>query len=201
VLQVDSVPVDPPRAIPQAIVFTSGHGIRHLPEGAGWREVPVFAVGDYTPDAATASGYRNVRTARDGKDLLAQLATKLPRGARLLLFGAGRAAEDLGDGLRRGGYEVEFVKGYATRPSTDFEIRDALEMLPDMDGICVYSPKGARRVAEVLNGRSGRPTIFCLSHATAEAFSPKENIRIEVAEQPTDRALFQLARRRWSWRT
>lgn len=201
VLQVRSVDWHRLDHQPDAIVFTSAHGVRLHHRQQAWSEMPVFAVGDHTAREASRIGYRNVRSAVGDVEALKKLiATTLPRPARLAIFGATEPAGDLHDHLARTGYQPENCVVYETRPSSDEELRSGIELLPQMDGITAYSPKAARRLAEILQRSGWRGPVFCISRATAKEFDGCRHIEGHVAERPNEQALIRTITQRWESR-
>ena len=198
VLQVEPVAVQFPAIVPDAIVFTSGHGVRHHGFAPGWNKVPVFAVGHQTAVAAMFAGYSDVRSAGgDVADLQKVIATTLPRPARVVIFGAREFAGHLEDYLRRCSYEVERCVVYETRCASDAELRRAIDRLATMDGICVYSPKGAKRIAEIIRRSGWTGALFCLSQACADVFEDRHGLHIGVARRPDIDGLIDLVRASW----
>lgn len=198
VLQVSPLPVSRPNHVPDAILFTSAQGVRLHSYDPRWKDVAVLTVGDGTAEQALAKGYTDVRSAvGDVEDLKALIAQTLPRRARIFLFGARDAAGDLDAFLRLSRYDVEQYIVYETRGSTDGELRNAIDLLDRIDGICVYSPKDAERVSQLLGNRRWGGTIFCLSQACAARIEPRDGLKVEVADRPSESALRQLVRCRW----
>jgi uroporphyrinogen-III synthase len=198
VLQIHPLSAPPSGRNPDAILFTSAQGVRLHHYRSRWKDVPVLAVGDRTAEEALGTGYADVRSAAGNvEDLKALIAASVPAPARILLFGAKDAAGDLEDFLKRSGYEVERCIVYEVRGSSDFELRHAIDLLDRIEGICVYSPKGARRVAELLHRHAWRGDIFCLSQACADHLEPLDWLTVLVAGRPDDRALRQLVRCTW----
>lgn len=199
VLQVRSVDWRRLDHQPNAIVFTSAHGVRLHRRKQDWSELPVFAVGDHTAREASAIGYRNVRSAVGDVEALKKLiATTLPRPARLAIFGASEPAGDLRDYLERSGYWPESCVVYETRPSSDEELHSGIELLPQMDGITAYSPKAARRLAQIIQQSRWQGPIFCISRAVASDFAQCEGVSVHIAEKPNEHAMLQLVIRHWA---
>jgi uroporphyrinogen-III synthase len=198
VLQVIPLAVSRPDQAPDAILFTSAHGVRNHPYNPQWKEVPVLAVGDGTAEQALAKGYATVHSASgDVEDLKKLVRKQLPAGSHLCLFSARETAGELELDLHRDGYRVERKIVYETRVSTDAELRHAIDLLDRINGICVYSPKGARRVSEALRNRDWKGTIFCLSQACADQIESGEGVEILIARRPNDAALRHLVRSAW----
>lgn len=186
----------PPKMRPEAIVFTSAHGVANHPFDPSWSELPVFAVGDSTAHVAEHCGYRDVRSARGAvEDLQRLIATSLPRPARVLYFGAREPAGDLHDYLLRSGYQAEHCVVYETSDSSRMHRRVALTALPAFDAILIHSPKAARRVAEVIARHAWTGLVFCISEACAEEFGCLDRLSVQVAIQPSETSLMALIRR------
>ena len=103
------------------------------------------------------------------------------------------------DDLLQSNYEVDRQVVYETSASTDGELRATLEILDEIDGIAVYSPKGAERVADLLSWQSSswRAMIFCLSQACADRLSIMDGSIVRVADEPSGRALHNVIHRTW----
>jgi len=199
VLQVRPIASALPSTLPDALVFTSAHGVLHHPHQSEWRHLPVFTVGNHTAETVAAAGYSNVHSADgDVHDLEELIATSLPRTANLFLFGARELAGDLDSSLAERGFGVERFVVYEARSSTDHDLSEAITFLPRIDGICVYSPRSADRVAEMLRATPWHGTIFCISEACAARFPVRDHLLVQVAERPDERALRDLVRLRWS---
>ena len=197
-LQVIPLAVSRPEDVPDAILFTSAQGVRNHPYDPRWRDVPVLTVGDATAAEALARGYHNVRSAGgDVEDLKALTAAEVSRPARIFLFGARDPAGDLEAFLKTSGYRVDRFAAYETRGSTDLELRHAIDLLDRISGICVYSPKAAQRLSELLHKHRWEGTIFCLSRACADRIGTIDGVEIEVAPRPNDHALRHLVRCKW----
>lgn len=180
---------------PDALAFTSANGVRNHEFRPGWRELPVFAVGDHSAEAARRTGYLNVRSAAgDVADLQKLIVTTLPRPASVVHFGASEPAGDLVGYLRQSGYEAKGVAVYDTVPVGDAELRTAWESLPILDGIVVHSPKGARQVARLIARHRWYGIVFCLSEACAAEFRHLPGLLVETAARPTEGSLISLLR-------
>ena len=199
VLQIRPVASAFPATVPDALIFTGAHAVLHHPHDPAWRHLPVFTLGNQASETATAAGYSNVRSAEgDIRDLEELAAILLPARARLFLFGSLDVAVDLEVRLAARGFPVERFIVSETLSSTDHDLRHAIIALPRIDGICVYSPRSAERVAEVLRSRPWHGTVFCVSERCAAYFPPRDHVLVQVAERPDERALCDLVRSRWS---
>lgn len=199
VLRIRPIAVSHPRNAPDALAFTSAHGVLNHPNDPAWRHLPVYTAGNHSAEAARAAGYSNVYSTEGDLDALkALIARTLPGPARLFVFGARESAVDLAGFLRQGGYEAEQFIVYEAHPSSGPELGEAIDALQRIDGICVYSPRAAERIAEEFQTRSWRGTVFCISEACARPFPIQDHVLVEVATRPDEQALRDLVRWRWS---
>ena len=197
VLEVHAVADAPPPAKPDAIVFTSMHGVRHHRADAAWRDVPVYAVGDSTGGAARQAGYRRVSSAGgDVRDLEALILREMVEPARILHFSPSEPAGALCERLRSHGHAAERHVVYETHAAGDGLLAAAMASLGRLDAILVHSPKGARRVAELISGSGWAGTIFCISAACAFELRALPGIRVRIAGRPTEQSLLALVRPR-----
>jgi len=197
VSRVTASVVTPPKPA-DAIIFTSAHAVHNRPRNRA-HDLPVFTLGDYAEEAALIRGYRNSRTARDPVRLRELIASTVRPGSRLLIFTSNDAGTAFSEDLAQSGYEVDRQVVYETSTSTDDQLRPALEILDEIDGIAVYSPRAAERIAGLL-GRPGsgwRGTIFCLSQGCADRLSIPDGPMIRVADEPSKGALHNVVHQTW----
>jgi len=104
----------------QAVLCTSGNGVRALARATGERHLPLLAVGDATAERARAEGFAAVASAGGAVGDLARLAAARldPGGGRLLHVTGSAGAGDLAGELRARGFAVERVVLYDGRPAT-----------------------------------------------------------------------------------
>lgn len=168
----------PPAEQFDALLLTSANAVRHAGDGlAGYRALPVLAVGDATAEAARAAGLVVERVGDGGvTDLLAAEPTE----RRLLHLAGQHVAEP-----KRA---MTVVAVYAS-----IEIADAV--LPSLGNtvIAVHSPRAGKRLAELVHDRSGA-TVAAISIAAAAACGSGW-AAIETAAAPDDSSLLALAAR------
>lgn len=202
VLDVRRIDPDPLRSLPDAIVFTSGNGVRHHPIWPEALDLPVFTVGNRTADAVIRAGYRNVRSANgDLRDLQTLILNELPPPCRIVHFGAREPAGDLKGHLRRFGYLVDRKIVYIADAVALRWLLQVRTDLPNIDGIMVHSPRAAERVAKVLFKTDWSGKIWCISNACAQKLARVRNVTIDVASRPTELALVDSVRQGGSART
>lgn len=195
VLDVCGIETEPLRTLPDAIVFTSGNGVRHHPLSAELLDVPVFTVGDATGEIAARAGYRDVRSAQgDIVDLQRLILKELPRPSRLVHFGGRDVAGQLTRFMRNFGYLVDRRIVYAAEAVA---VRCLLEVRSDLasiDGIVVHSPRAAERVARVLTGTWWKGKVWCISQACALKLTGVRGISLHFTARPSDAALIEMVR-------
>lgn len=165
-----------------ALAFTSAHGVRAFAARAPGRDLPVFAVGDGTAEAARRAGFRDVRSAAGNVEALAErIALDAPAGP-VLHSAAAAPAGDLAGELASLGVEACTVALYDTVERTWTE--------PDCDAALVQSARAARALAERLDPRLSR-LYACQSEAVAAPLRRAGFSRTAVATDPTESALLQ----------
>lgn len=170
-----------------ALAFTSDKGLIF----ADWtprRDWPVFAVGDYTAQAARERGFTDVRSAGgDARDLAALIRrdwSGLNSTGRLLVPTAVEPAADLSVMLM-GEVPVRLIAVYETTETT--------EPPPEaFDIVLLHSPRAARVLAERLpeGAASGRIAV-ALSEAVAAPLRPIGFKEIRVAAHPDEASLLE----------
>jgi uroporphyrinogen-III synthase len=184
----------------QAAVLTSANGARALGERSRMRDVPVFAVGPQTAEAARALGFARVSSAEgDAASLAEFIAARLdPQGGALFHAAGAETAGRLRRLLEAAGFAVESEVLYAAEPVPELA-REAASALKGgaLDGVLVFSPRSARILAGLVT-RAGlapacaRLDAFCISAAAAEALSPLGFARVLVAGAPNETAMLAL---------
>lgn len=183
----------------QGLLLTSANGARALRGRAAPPELPVFAVGDATAEAAREQGFNRVESADgDVENLATLVAHRLDPGDGALVHVAGSvAAGDLAGRLANEGFDVRRAVLYRAHVATTLsvECRNALEG-GTLDGALFFSPRTAaafvRLVAAVALSPCCRTvTAFCLSDAVARAAAaPWRAVRVAAA--PRAEALLAL---------
>lgn len=184
----------------QAILATSGNGIRAMAGRSARRDVPVLAVGAHTAAAAHSAGFRQVFNAQgDSVALTREVIARLPpEGGALLLLAGTNASPDLPATLERAGFRVRICVLYDTVAVPELP-GAALEALRSetLDAALLFSPRSARllvkRVREAALAAACRRLIACcISESTAQSLDGLEFARVRVAERPDQEALLAL---------
>jgi uroporphyrinogen-III synthase len=202
-----TVPVLKPRAVrtvclqgtPDALVFTSAHGVRFHDLDRKMLKLPVFTVGDRTARAAISAGYRDVRSASgDVRDLEHLVRQEIPVGETVFHLSARQPAGDLVGNLKKAGYETRNIPVYETGAVPVAELTAALVPLKNIGGILVHSPRAGRIVKQVIDGfpTGFAGSIYCISLAAAVPFAGLSRARVRVADRPDEDSMLRLVQPR-----
>jgi len=187
----------PPASEPTAIVFTSGHAVRHRLLEDRWRRLPVFTVGEHCAALARGCGYRDVRS---GSGTLAELRDMIlgsvSRFGHVVHFGASEPAGDLVGELRSADLSAELSPAYESVEATPEQLGSVAATLVFIDGIVVHSPKGARVASAMVRDAGWHGIVFSLSSACAAPFDKLPGIQLEIAPAPTEAALVNIVKSR-----
>ncbi len=184
----------------QAILATSANGIRALARRSERRDLPVYAVGPQTSEAAKEAGYEFVHSADgDAAALAEKVAAELdPEGGMLLHAAGAETAGRLAETLKAMKFNVEREVLYDAVPFAELS-DDALSALRNkqLDGVLLFSPRTAKIFCNLV-ARAGLEeacvplTAFCISAATAAALGSLEFSRVAVAGDPNQEAMLGL---------
>jgi len=184
----------------QAILATSGNGIRALARRSPRRDIAVFAVGTRTAAVACAEGFARVLDAEGDAEALAALVQRRlqPHAGSLLHATGADSQDDLHALLERSGFRVRSCVLYEAHP-VPFLGSAACEALRDgsLDAVLIFSPRSARllveRVREAgLADSCGRLIACCISQAAALMLQDLDVGAIRVAERPDQDSLIAL---------
>lgn len=184
----------------QAILATSANGVRALARRTQRRDIPVFAVGPQTADAARQAGFHQVRNTKGDAAALAEAAKRWakPGGGALYHPGAAQTKGGLAESLRAAGFTVVSEVLYEAAPLGELPgaAADALSC-GTLDAVLLFSPRGARAFAEAVRrgglvDACGGVAALCISRATADALSPLQFGAIRVAARPDQDAVLDL---------
>lgn len=184
----------------QAILATSANGVRALTHHTAHRDLPVYAVGPQTAEAAHEAGFHSVHSADgDASALAEKVAAELdPAGGALFHAAGAETAGRLRENLKAKGFTVESAVLYEAVP---------MKKLPDiaenalrenlLDGVLLFSPRTAKIFAGLVNDaglaeKCAPLHAFCISAATAAALGSLEFARMAVAGNPNQEALLAL---------
>lgn len=162
------------------LLLTSVNALRH--GGAklhSLTNLPAYAVGEATAEAARAAGFRIERAGESGVDRLLQ--SMAPHLKLLHLCGEDHKSPNAAEQI------ITAVPVYRAA-ARDVALKNVSEAVA-----LIHSPRAARRFADLIGDRS-TVAIAAISSAAADAAGAGW-ARIAAAEQPTDEALLALAAR------
>jgi uroporphyrinogen-III synthase len=185
----------------QAILATSANGVRALARRTARRDIPVFAVGPQTSEAARLAGFAAVKSADGDADALVVATAKLAQPDAGALFHAQgeQRTGGLAKSLAARGFEIrsEVLYEAVAAPALPQQAIDALQT-GALDAVFHFSPRSARVFAECL-ARAGLMhttqmlAALCISRAAADALAPLKFREIRIAARPDQEAMFALA--------
>jgi uroporphyrinogen-III synthase len=190
----------PPRDLPDpaGLIVTSRNGVRALltwPQASGWRDVPLFAVGEATGSEARAAGFRRVTAGGgEGANLVPVIGAALAAASGPVIYAAARdLSGGLAEHLEEAGYDLQMVEAYRAERAESLspEVLAALEA-GAIDGALFYSRRTAETFRDLVAGHAIR-----LAHAFALAqpvAGPLKGLSgtLHVAEAPDEASLLAL---------
>jgi uroporphyrinogen-III synthase len=184
----------------QAVLATSANGVRALAARTTRRDVPLYAVGPQTAEAARAAGFAVVHSAEGDATMLVEFVGALAdpvKGALLHAAGAETAGR-VRQALQAKGFTVESTVLYDAVPVTLLpeNARAALQE-HSLDGVLLFSPRSAKTFANLITeaklaSACEKLQAYCISAATAAALTPLTFARVAVAGQPNQEAMLAL---------
>jgi uroporphyrinogen-III synthase len=188
------------RALPdftgvQAILVTSANGVRALARRSVRRDIPVFAVGPQSTDAARGAGFTNVKSADGDAASLADMVSRRadPKTGSLLHVAGEEAGTALCDDLVARGFRAERLVLYRMEKAIDLPSHAAAAIRQDaVDATLFFSPQSAALFAACV-ARAGLSTArliaVCISANTADALKGLEFSAVRIADRPNQDAL------------
>jgi len=190
---------DPPVDLPEpaGLIVTSRNGVRALqswPQAAGWRDVPLFAIGEATGTEARTAGFTRVTAgAGEGAALLRVIGAALPAKAGPVIYAAARdLSGNLAEHLEAAGYDLQMVEAYRADRAEHLspEVLAELEA-GSIDGALFYSRRTAETFRDLVAGRPIRLAhAFALSEQVAGALQGLA-AEVHVAAEPDEASLFK----------
>ncbi|MBV8979025.1 MAG: uroporphyrinogen-III synthase [Alphaproteobacteria bacterium] len=175
----------------QAILATSANGVRALARRSAKRDMPLFAVGPQTAEAARETGFTHVRNADGDAKALARAAQQWasPEGGMLLHVKGSDAPGTLAEALAANGFSVQSAVLYDI-VSVQAEAALRIAFAEGIDASLFFSP----RSATIFRGNAAALELsttlaVCISDATAAALAPLRFGGLRVAEKPNQDAL------------
>ena len=186
----------PITSLPDAIVFTSVHAVRHFARHDQLASVPVFAASSPVADAASLAGYATVTSTGGDDAMLSDLiAAVLSREARVLLLCGDSTSPLAVDRLLAQGCRVAHQAVYKSVSIQDHALAPVTEALDRVSAIVLHSRSGAERIAPLLRRANWRGSLWCISEQAARAFSDLRHVSVQTAAHPSERALLDMIAR------
>ncbi|MEJ0027540.1 MAG: uroporphyrinogen-III synthase [Rhizomicrobium sp.] len=184
----------------QAILATSANGVRAFARRTSRRDLPVFAVGAQTAEAARAAGFAEVRNADGNAQALAAAVRGWAKPQDgVLLHAAGAEAEGrLADALRSAGFTVRTEILYDVPALERFpEAARAALHGGEIDAVLLFSARSAGAFAACVAEAGLKPACACLvacciSEAAARPLAGLTFHDIRIAGHPNQAALLDL---------
>lgn len=194
-----------------AVVVTSANALRAIEakvKDSPLLELPLFAVGERTADAARRCGFANVISAAgDAAGLrdriLASVKAKALKKTSPLLYLAGAdLAHDLPGELGERGFTVVTQTTYRMAPAPDLPEQTRHAFAADeVEAVLHYSRRSARAFVDAV--RAGGVEVsalalpqYCLSAGIATVVRDAGAVRVVVAASPDEAALFAALEKR-----
>ena len=183
----------------QAVLFTSGNGVRAFCRLSDRRDKHAYAVGSATAALARDSGFALV-TSADGNssDLARMVAASLSAYDGPLFHAAGTTvAGDLSRQLDEAGFETVRRTLYAARPVDRLPPEAETALREDrLDYVLLFSPRTAKVFGGLVEAAGlalalGRVAAVCLSEAVADELDDESWKEIRVADRPTLEAMVE----------
>jgi uroporphyrinogen-III synthase len=184
----------------QAVLATSANGIRALAHRTERRDVPVFAVGPQTAEAARAASFADVKSADGDGAALAASAIRwaTPHAGALYHPGGAQTKGGLAEGLTAAGFTVRSETLYEAVPRAQLPA-DVIAALQagEIGAVLLYSPRSARIFVEAIRAAGlekacVRLDALCISAAAAEPLAGLGFRAIRTAPHPNQEALLGL---------
>jgi uroporphyrinogen-III synthase len=189
-----------------ALAFTSANGVRAFAANSARRDLPVFAVGPVTGEAARGAGFTDIRCAGgDVESLAAHIASESALAGAAVLHVAGEDhAGDLVALLAARAVAVRRRTLYTARPveALSAAAAEALAAEPSAAElsaawVSLFSPRTASLFIDLvtragLAERLGRCRAACLSAAVADAAGRARWAGLEVAPERSAESLVRL---------
>lgn len=201
-LRIEAKEAPRPAGSFDAIAFTSANGVACFHGDVP--DLPVFAVGARTAQAARTHGFARVTACEgDARALAARLSADLPRSARILHPAGEDRAVDLAALVADAGLEIVTWEVYRARPAEALSAETRAALAQDrLDGVLHLSPRTAGALLACVTAAGlmepfARLRHFCLSPAVAAVLA-RADVAASVAPVPEENALLALIEERRS---
>ncbi|MEJ1967990.1 MAG: uroporphyrinogen-III synthase [Rhizomicrobium sp.] len=177
----------------QAILATSANGVRAFARRSSRRDVPVFAVGMQTAQAARDAGFGDVRNADGNAADLARAAAgwAKPEAGALLHVAGAQAEGRLAAALAAAGFTVRTEILYDVPAAA--ELPDAARAaFPTLDAVLFFSARSAQVFVACVTRADlscTHLTAFCISEAAARPLGALAFHAVRIAPHPSQSSL------------
>jgi uroporphyrinogen-III synthase len=184
----------------QGVLATSANGVRALAKRTARRDIPTYAVGPQTAEAARRAGFSFVRGAEGDAAMLVEAVAswaKPDKGALLHAAGAETAVR-MRQALQAKGFAVTDEILYEAVPVAKLPEKAEQALSNNaLDGVLLFSPRSAKTFADLVSEAGlaktcARLACFCISAGTAGALGTLAFARLEVAGAPNQEAMLAL---------
>lgn len=182
-----------------ALAFTSANGVRAFAALSGVRDLPVFAVGPATAEAARDAGFASVSTAEGDVESLAALISQSKPAGMVLHLAGGERAGDLVEALVRKGVKARRAVIYDAVEIEDLApgAKAILADAGEKPAVVFFSPRSARlflaqAARAALSDRLKGCLALCLSDDIAAAIRAEDWSAIRVASGRSGDAMLRL---------
>lgn len=184
----------------QAILFTSGNGVRAFIRNSSDRDIACYTVGQATAQAAAQAGFQKISIAQGNVDELARLIIRDldPKVGDLLHISGTDVAGNLSGHLQGADFQVSHEKLYQAQKSTQLSNETiALITSGHITHIPFYSPRTAQAFCDLcrkagIDGLLSKITVLCLSSAVSNMINCLSWHQILIAPQPDQASLLNL---------
>ncbi len=184
----------------QAVLATSSNGVHALARRTDRRDLPLFAVGAQTAQAARDAGFSIVKSANGDAHALAAATVEWaePKLGALLHAAGTETKTQLAVSLRSAGFEVRIEHLYDAVGVRELPADAAMALMAgNLDCVLLFSPRSARIFADCVANAGVADSCsalaaFCISPATANALAGLPFRTVHVAKRPDQEALLGL---------
>lgn len=156
-------PPVPDLALFNALAFTSVNGVSAFAALTPRRDLPAFAVGDATAQAAHDAGFANVRSASGDLHALARLIGNAVADASVLVPQAETPAGDFAAALTAVG-----ARNVSIHSLTVYRAIEMPAAAPSLfDAVLIHSPRAAKVLARLGHDALSPAVVACISQAAA----------------------------------
>jgi uroporphyrinogen-III synthase len=178
----DALDAAPDFASVAALAFTSPNGVSAFAAlTPDLRDLPVFAVGDASAEAAREAGFTDARSAAGDIHALARLIAASPIQGLILAPGAREPAGDLPALLPE--HKIQRLPVYAAEET-------GAPVPAEFDALLLHSPRAARALAAILPpGAAKNRLAVCISAAAAAPMAGFSFAEIRTADAPDENSM------------